>query len=120
MRDHPYFLFPPIALSKIVKAQREIAENPLKLFSLSSLAKMLDWSPSWLSSKFKMFSGITLQSFLIKMRCCFALWQIISTDKQIKALALKAGYKPLYFSQLFSKLFKVSPSSIRSFYPLLS
>lgn len=111
------FLIPAYSpLFKIIKVQREIAENPLELLSLSSLAKMVGCSRSWLSSKFKMFSGIRLQSFLIKMRCCFALWQIISTEKQIKTIASEAGYKPLYFSQLFRKLFKVSPSSIRSFH----
>ncbi len=103
-------------LFKIIEAQKKIVEKPLRLYSLTSLAEMLRCSRSWLSSKFQELSGIRLQSFLIKMKCCYALWQILSTDKQIKSIALETGYKPLYFSQLFRSIFKVSPSSARNFF----
>ncbi len=110
-----FSVLPYSPLSKIIEVQREIAEKPLKLHSLSSLADMARCSRSWLSSRFYQLAGIRLQIFLIKMRCCYALWQILSTDKQIKSIALEAGYKPLYFSQLFRSVFKVSPSSVRNF-----
>jgi AraC-like DNA-binding protein len=113
----PRFLVPPYSsLSKILKAQREIIENPSQSCSLSSVAEKLHCSRSWLSSKFQELLGFYLQSFLVKMRCCHGLWQIVSTDKQIKNIAMEAGYKPLYFSQLFHQVFNASPSSVRSKY----
>ncbi len=109
------FPLPPYRpLYKIIEVQREIAEKPLKLNNLSSLAEMLRCSRSWLSSRFSQLAGIRLQTFLIKMRCCYALWQILSTEKEIKSIALEAGYKPLYFSHLFRTVFKISPSSARN------
>lgn len=106
-------VLPSNPLFKIIRAQREIVENPCRLYSLTSLAKILGCSPSWLSSNFHAFSGIKFQTFLIKMRCCSALWQIVSTDKKIKSIAREAGYRPLYFSQLFRRVFKGSPLSLR-------
>jgi AraC-like DNA-binding protein len=74
---------------------------------------MTGYSPSWLSHDFKKLSGVSLQSYLAKIKCCSALWQIISTDKPIKSIALEAGYKPLYFSKLFNGIFGLPPSSLR-------
>ncbi|MBC7363014.1 MAG: helix-turn-helix domain-containing protein, partial [Candidatus Aminicenantes bacterium] len=58
-------------------------------------------------------SGVSLQSYIAKMKCCSALWQIISTDKPIKSIALEAGYEPLYFSKLFHQIFDTPASSFR-------
>lgn len=107
-------------LFKIIEAQREIAEKPTQIRNLLSVAKILRCSRPWLSSKFHEMSGVRFQTFLIKMRCCYALWQILSSEKQIKNIALEEGYKPLYFTQLFCLLFGKSPQSIRSAYPLFS
>ncbi|MBC7361458.1 MAG: helix-turn-helix domain-containing protein [Candidatus Aminicenantes bacterium] len=54
-----------------------------------------------------------MQSYLRKMKCCHGLWQVLATEKSIKTIALEAGYEPLYFSQLFHKMFGTPPSSLR-------
>lgn len=100
-------------LYKIIQVQRKIAESPEKSLNLSSLALMTKHSPSWLYSNFKRLSGVSLQSYLIKIKCCSGLWQILGTEKPIKTIALEAGYEPLYFSHLFHKVFGLPPSSIR-------
>ncbi|MBC7362412.1 MAG: helix-turn-helix transcriptional regulator [Candidatus Aminicenantes bacterium] len=108
------FPIPPSnPLYKIIQVQKKIAESPEKSLSLSSLAHSSDCSPSWLSSNFKRLSGISLQSYLRKMKCCYALWQLAFTDRPIKTIALEAGYEPLYFSQLFHQTFGTPPSSLR-------
>jgi len=57
--------------------------------------------------------GLTLARFILKNQLCLALWQIISTGKRIKSIALDLGYKPGSFSERFKKEFGVSPSKIR-------
>ncbi|MBC7362408.1 MAG: helix-turn-helix transcriptional regulator [Candidatus Aminicenantes bacterium] len=100
-------------LDKIIQLRKKIAESPEKSLNLSSLAQFAGCSSSWLSSNFKRLSGVSLQSYLRKMKCCHGFWQIIAAEKSIKAIALEAGYEPLYFSQLFHKMFGTHPSSLR-------
>jgi len=100
-------------LYKIIQVQRKIAESPEKSLNLSSLAEMTGYSPSWLSHNFKKLSGVSLQSYLAKIKCCSALWQILASGKPIKTIALEAGYKPLYFSKLFHQILDTPPSSLR-------
>ncbi len=102
---HPFF--------KVIKVQKDAAENPHLIFHLSNLAKKVNISPSCLSTKFKEISGISLNSFLVKLKCCHALWEMISTEKLIKTIALEKGYQPLYFSELIHSQFGISPSFIR-------
>lgn len=99
------------SILKVLKAQKCMLENPLKSYSLSLLSADLDISPPWLSNIFKNFSGISLSDFSTKIKLCRALWALVSTEKQIKTIAL--GYKPLYFSNKFRALFGVPPSDIR-------
>ena len=99
-------------LYKIIQVQRKIAESSAKSVSLSSLAQMTGCSPGWLSLNFRDLTGISLRAFRAKITCCQALWQIISTEKPIKSIALEAGYEPLYFSKLFHRIFDLPPSSL--------
>ncbi|MCX7975254.1 MAG: AraC family transcriptional regulator [Candidatus Aminicenantes bacterium] len=104
-------LFHP--MSKIIMAQRRIVEDPKRISYLADVCEQLKVSTSWLSKKFKDISGISFSDFLAKVKCCQALWELISSDKLIKEIALDLGYMPLYFSQLFRSQFGVSPSFIR-------
>jgi AraC-like DNA-binding protein len=111
------FPIPPYdPIFKIIELQKIIAEYPLQHHSLSSLSRLLGCSRSWLSFNFHKISGIRLQAFLVRIRCCFALYQILTTNKPIKIISLEAGYKPLYFSQLFRHIFTFSPLVTRKFF----
>ncbi|MGB9864271.1 MAG: helix-turn-helix domain-containing protein [Candidatus Saccharicenans sp.] len=70
-------------------------------------------SQAWLSLNFRRLAGISLRTFRARERCCRALWQLVSTDKPIKTIALEAGYEPLYFSHLFHRILGAPPSSLR-------
>jgi len=99
--------------SKLLTLQAEIAENPQNLFNLKKSAEKVGLSPSWLSRKFREVSGLTLERYILRNRLCYALWNIISTDRPIKSIALDLGYQPGSFSERFKKEFGVPPSSIR-------
>ena len=99
---------------KILDVQRKLVSNPHKRESLLQLASKVGLSPSWLSFKFKDISGMSLESFLLRTRLCYSLWQIISTPKLIKTIALEQGYKPLSFTKRFHKVFGMSPSAVRN------
>jgi AraC-like DNA-binding protein len=101
------------SILKVLKTQKYMTENPAKSHSISSLSADLDISPPWLSNIFKNFSGISLSDFSTKIKLFNALWELVSTEKQIKTIALDLGYEPLYFSNKFRTLFGVTPSDIR-------
>lgn len=121
LKRSPYYvgsteslLLPFNPLKKIIQAQKIMMESPLESRGLKDLARMAGCSPGWLSLNFKKIFGMSLSNFRNRTACCRALWQLVSTDKSIKTIALEAGYHPLYFSQLFLKLFKKSPSEARN------
>lgn len=120
LKRSPYYvgpieslLLPFNPLKKIIKAQKIMMESPLESRGLKYLAELVGCSPTWLSINFKKLAGLPLNRYWARERCCRALWQLVSTDKPIKTIALETGYVPLYFSQLFHKLFKNPPSEAR-------
>ncbi|NPV82453.1 MAG: helix-turn-helix transcriptional regulator [Candidatus Aminicenantes bacterium] len=127
LKRSPYYVGPAESLvlpynplKKIIKAQKIMMESHLELRGIKYLAELVGCSPSWLSINFKKLAGLPLNQFWARERCCRALWQLVSTDKPVKTIALETGYQPLYFSQLFRKLFKRSPSETRNIASLLT
>ncbi|MEW6457203.1 MAG: AraC family transcriptional regulator [Acidobacteriota bacterium] len=116
-----WMIHPSNLLFKISKVQREIVENPWKRFNLFSFSENVSLSPSWLSLKFNEISGISFERFSIRIRFCYSLWELLSTEKQIKLIAYERGYKdPLSFTKRFHSLFGVAPSFVRKEFNTLS
>jgi AraC-like DNA-binding protein len=93
-RYPPGVIFHPSnIIFKILKIQRKIIECTSEKMTLSSCADQVNLSSSWLSFKFKEISGISLERFLLKIRFCYSLWQILSTNKLIKTIAADLGYE---------------------------
>lgn len=107
------YLPPSYPIYRIIKAQMKIVENPKRTCYLSDICEELEVSPSWLSKGFKDKSGISICQLLVKMKCCYALWELISSDKLEKSVALYIGYIPLYYSQLFRFHFGVGLCFVR-------
>ena len=101
------------SLNKLAKVQRIVVENFKKEMNLSSLAREVNLSPSWLSNRFKKEFDISLKRFIISITLCSSLWEIICTDKLIKTIAIESNYKPLSFSKRFHENFGIPPSFIR-------
>lgn len=104
---------PILIFTSIIMAQTRVVEDPKAISYLSDISKELKVSTSWLSMRFKEIFGISFCQLLAKIKCCQALWELISSDKLIKQIALNIGYMPLYFSQLFRSNFGSSPSFVR-------
>lgn len=98
---------------KVLEVQRRIVSRPQKREDLSSLATRVNLSPSWFSFKFREISGVPLKKFILRKKLCYSLWQIVSTRKPIKRIAIEIGYKPLSFTKRFRALFGVAPYTIR-------
>lgn len=96
--------------SVILQLQQEIIDGHGKIFRVSDLAKRANLSVSHLSTRFKKETGIRLKDYINRIRLCRGLWELISTDKAIKRVALELGYKPESFSLKFRRVFKVCPS----------
>jgi len=104
---------PTHILFKIMRVQKEIAENPRSRLSLQHLCSLVHLSPAWLSKKFKEVGGVSLQRFALKIRFCQALWEILSSEKPIKRVAFEFGYKPSSFGKRFHLVWGIPPEIIR-------
>ena len=109
-------IHPSNAVHKIIKVQMEIAEKYSKRIGILELAKSVGRSPSWLSSRFKEISTVGLNDFVLKNIFCHSLWQLASTEKSIKCIALEHNFQPNSFSRRFMKIFTKPPNIIRSYY----
>lgn len=109
---------PSNKINKILEAQKYLIENPEKRETLSSLANKIDFSPAWMSYQFKEISGISYEQFSIKIRLCHSLWEVLTTRKLLKTIALDHGYRPLSFTKRFHSAFGICPSEIRNNFSL--
>jgi len=104
---------PTNPISKIFEVQKKIVSSPQERENLLTLADKVNLSPSWLSFKFREISGMTLEKFILRKKFCYSLWQVVSTQKSIKMIALDLGYKPLSFTKRFHAFWGIPPSAIR-------
>lgn len=102
-------------LYKILLVQKEIVFNPKKRNTLNELSRIATRCPSWLSTKFKSTTGITIGQFKSKVKLCCALWDVINSEKSLKEISIDIGYDPLYFSNKFKSMFGCSPSFFRKY-----
>ena len=99
--------------SRIIRLQQQIVHSRGKANRVSELAKQIDLSSPRLSAIFKQGAGVPMKSFLNKVRLCRCLWELISSDKPIKTIALEFGYKPVSLSLKFRQTFGSWASEIR-------
>ena len=99
---------------KILSIQKEIIDNPFTISCLSDLSNRLNVSLSWLSTNFKNVSGMYLNNYFRKVKCCHALKELVCSQKLIKTIAYEMGYQPMSIARIFQAIFNVTPSFIRS------
>jgi len=99
---------------KVARVQTILLEQGTKAHTASTLAKSVGWSPAWLSTCFHRHAGIKLEQFMVKIKMCKALWQVLIEDKPIKDIVYDIGYHdPVYFSKFFKRHFGSTASSLR-------
>jgi AraC-like DNA-binding protein len=82
--------------------------------SLPELAGMVHYSPCHLNLLFRRQVGVPIRQYLLKKRLTKAQELLKTTDMEIKQVAYSVGFKdPLYFSRLYRRMYRVSPSKNR-------
>ena len=82
--------------------------------SLSSLAQLMQVSPSYLSTLFHRETGRTLAEHITSQRMKVALQLLGSTRLQVQNIAQLSGFTdPNYFSKLFRRFYGVTPLQYR-------
>jgi two-component system response regulator YesN len=81
---------------------------------LSQIAEALSVHPSYLSRAFKKALGMTLTTYINKLRIEEAKYLFEQADASVTQVALATGYTdPNYFSKVFTKLEHVTPHDYR-------
>ena len=110
----------PLGRSPLVEAvtdwiERNIAED----ISVASLAEQLQTSRYYLSHLFKAETGISISEYRNELRLTKAKQMLIHSNATISQIAQQTGYcSPSYFSEVFLKNEKVTPSLYRQYHSL--
>ena len=109
--DRKYEDIIPAVCSKI---QTDYSDENI---SLISLAKHVNVSPSYLSTIFKRSLGVTIQSYLIKIRMEKAKELLRTTSMRISEICGAVGYpNPNYFNVVFKRTVGIAPLQYRKDY----
>ena len=95
---------------------QELIKDNIKHENLNAeyLAQESNISQSQLYRKVKALTGMTINSFINKIRLQQSLELLKDTDKDIAEVAYEVGFSsPSYFSRSFHKLFNISPLTFR-------
>lgn len=105
----------PEKISEIKAAVEFMEKNYHRELNLSDIAAAVAISPGYLAKLFKEYRNQTVMDYLERTRIEQALKLLKETQYSIKEIAGRVGYKdPNYFSKVFKKVTKFSPTEIRS------
>lgn len=98
----------------IGRVERSIAymiENINRPLQVSTLAALVDLSPSHYFALFKQRKGCSPMHYFTRLRMSHACRLLESTSTNVKQVAMAMGYRdPLYFSRVFKAVNNVPPS----------
>lgn len=82
--------------------------------SLESLAESMNYSPQYLSRKFKEQTGVTPTEYIIRMRMNEARLLLTESEATLNEIAAFVGYPdPFYFNRVFKKELGTTPGQFR-------
>ncbi|MGI6570138.1 MAG: response regulator transcription factor [Caldicoprobacterales bacterium] len=82
--------------------------------SITQIAEMVSYNPSYLSRKYKEYTGTTLMDYIIDTRIRHAKELLSKSSKQINEIAALCGFNSAkYFNQAFKNAVGLSPKSFR-------
>lgn len=100
--------------SDIEDALRYIAQNFALPITLDEVAEQVNLTPTYLSRKFKKFTGTTFKEYVNHIRIRQAKQMLLTTDDTITQIALNCGFNSSnYFKDCFRRRNGVSPSVFR-------
>ncbi|WP_312894861.1 AraC family transcriptional regulator [Paenibacillus eucommiae] len=89
---------------------RYLNDHYRETISLDSMAELLNYSPQYLSRKFKELTGRSPIDFLIRLRIDKAQELLVTTEATLQEVAASVGYPDLfYFSRMFKKYVGTAP-----------
>ncbi len=92
-------------------AEKNLTEKNL----LTSLSKMLNFSPSYLSRKFSSDTGTSFSKYIQKMRIEQSCRLLANTDKKISEIAALSGYSDMkFYNEIFKKTLGITPREFRN------
>ena len=90
-------------------------ENYKRDLSPEVIEQHLQRKYGYLCNVFKRYSGITMYSYILRLRVQLASHLLATTNASIHDIACMTGYDdPLYFSRCFKKMMSASPSEYRT------
>lgn len=95
-------------------ALRFIAANYCKDINVTDVAAHDDLEPHYLDRIFKMYSSVTPQQQILRLRMSRSSVLLRSTDQSVTKIAASVGYEDvLHFSKVFKNYFGVPPTVFR-------
>ncbi len=102
--------------STVERAVKFINQNLHEDLTLSVIADKVYLSPTYFARLFKNEIGLTFHEYLTQSRIRKAAHLLKETSLNISEISQRIGYSdPNYFSQVFKRLMKISPSEFRKF-----
>lgn len=97
------------------QAIRYMTEHYREAITLEAMAQLLNYSPQYLSRKFKDETGCSPIHFLIRIRMNKAQELLLTTDATLQEVADSVGYPDLfYFNRMFKKYVGIAPGQYRN------
>lgn len=102
-------------LESFKKVLKYIDEYFLEDINLNQLSKMMNVCDSHFCRAFKTLTGKTLSDYINRLRIVKAENLLVNSDMNISEVAMNVGFNDInYFSRLFRKYKKVSPTEYRN------
>lgn len=99
---------------QIVQAAQFISNHYMEHITMADIAAAADYSPNYLSRKFKEAAGIGVHEYLVFIRLQHAALELITTDDSITEIAFRCGFSDSnYFKDAFKKKYGITPRTYR-------
>lgn len=99
---------------QIVQAAQFISNHYMEHITTADIARAADYSPNYLSRKFREAAGIGVHEYLTFIRLQHAALELITTGDSITEIALRCGFSDSnYFKDVFKKKYGVTPRTYR-------
>ncbi|MDE7276113.1 MAG: AraC family transcriptional regulator, partial [Lachnospiraceae bacterium] len=99
---------------QIVQAAQFISSHYMEHITTADIARAADYSPNYLSRKFREAVGIGVHEYLLFIRLRHAALELLATDDSVTEIALRCGFSDgNYFKDAFKKKYGVTPRAYR-------
>jgi AraC-like DNA-binding protein len=100
---------------QFLAVQEFIHAHMRQKIALADLAKVVELNPTYFSDQFKRVVGVRPLDYLMRRRIERAQYLLLTSQASVKSIADAVGIlDPAYFSRVFTRLSKTSPSEYRS------